>query len=348
LIIFTAKVSVILCREACYFQTLQSNFISAIVLEHYSAMRFIMSPLRRLLFLITLTCMWSPSFLFIKLAIQELPPLTVVSLRVSLAACVLAGIVLWKKSAIPKTWRFWTRATIMALLSSVIPFSLFCYAEQSIDSALAAVLNGTTPMFTAVLAQLFVASDRMNRQKVLGVSLSCFGLILLFAPKLQEGVSGTTLGMSAALIASLSYSLSHIYGKLYLTGLKPFIGPFTQMFSASIVLWPFALYHDQSWTLPIPSVAAWMGICGLALCGTVCAFLIYYHLLEHCGPTAISTVACFFPVVGMLLGFIFLGETFTITNLIAAGTILMGMLFVNEIINVSALKEKENPQISNE
>lgn len=287
--------------------------------------------------MLLLTCMWSPSFLFIKLAIQELPPLTVVSLRVSLAACVLIGILIWVKRAMPTGWQFWTRVSVMALLSSVLPFSLFCYAEQSIDSALAAILNGTTPMFTAILAQLFVTSDRMNRQKVFGVLLSCTGLFFLFLPKLQEGVTGTTLGMSAALLAALCYSLSHIYGKLYLTGFKPFIVPATQLLASSVMLWPVALYHDQVWTLAIPSASAWIGICGLAFLGTVCAFIIYYYLLDHCGPTAISTVACFFPVVGMLLGFFFLGETFSLAGLGAASMILLGMLCVNEVIALDVL-----------
>lgn len=296
-----------------------------------------MTPFKRFLLMLLLTCMWSPSFLFIKLAIQELPPLTVVSLRVSLAACVLLGVLACLKRGMPRGWQFWSRASIMALLSSVLPFSLFCYAEQSIDSALAAILNGTTPMFTAILAQQFVNSDKMSKQKVLGIILSCGGLLFLFLPKLQEGVTGTTLGMSAALLAAFCYSLSHIYGKLYLTGLKPFIGPSTQLLAASVMLWPLAFYHDLVWTLPMPSASAWLGVCGLAFLGTVCAFIIYYYLLDHCGPTAISTVACFFPVVGMLLGFVFLGETFSIGGLGAACMILLGMLCVNEVIPLNEL-----------
>lgn len=300
-----------------------------------------MSPAKRFLLMLMLTLMWSPSFLFIKLAVQELPPMTVVSLRVSLAACVLFGILAWKKNSIPRDWGFWVRISVMALFSSVLPFCLFCYAEQSIDSALAAILNGTTPMFTAILAQVFVASDRMNRQKVFGVLLSCIGVVLLFAPKLQEGMSGTTLGMSAALIAAFCYSISHIYGKLYITGLKPFVAPATQMLVSSVMLWPLTIYHDQVWTLSMPSSNAMFGVFGLAFFGTVCAFILYYKLLEYCGPTAVSTVACCFPVIGMFLGFIFLEEGFTSTGLIAAGVILLGMLSVNEIINFSFFKPKE-------
>lgn len=302
-----------------------------------------MAPFKRFLLMLTLTFMWSPSFLFIKLALQDLPPMTIVGLRVSLAACVLLLMLAWKKTEIPKGWLFWMRISLMALFASVLPFCLFCYAEQSIDSALAAILNGTSPMFTAVLAQLFVASDKMNASKCLGVALSCVGVILLFAPQLQEGVSGSTLGMAAALIASFSYSVSHIFGKLYITGLKPFVAPTTQFIAASLMLWPLAIYHDQVWTLSMPSEMAMLGVFGLAFLGTVVAFIIYYKLLDHCGPTAVSTVACFFPVVGMFLGFLFLGESFTLASLMASIVIFAGMLFVNEVVAIPffGLKDKK-------
>lgn len=302
---------------------------------------FFVSSAKRFLLILALTAMWSPSFLFIKLALQDLPPMTIVGLRVSLAACVLLAILLWKGLELPKTWAFWKRISVMAFFSSVLPFCMFCYAEQTIDSALAAILNGSSPMFTAILAQIFVASDRMNSQKLIGVILSCAGLLLLFSPKLLEGVSGSTFGMLAALIAAFSYSVSHIYGKLYITGLKPFVAPTTQCIAASLMLWPLAASHDQVWTLSMPSTTAWCGIFGLAFLGTVAAFTIYYKLLEHCGPTAVSTVACFFPVVGMVLGFVFLGETFTSTSLAASVIIFAGMLFVNEVIALPTMKGKE-------
>ena len=143
--------------------------------------------------------------------------------------------------------------------------------------------------------------------------------------------------MSAGLIAALCYAISHVYGKLYVVGYKPFVAPTAQMAVSSLMLWPLAIYYDQVWTLPAPSASAIGGVCGLALFGTVFAFIIYYYLLERCGPTAISTVACFFPVVGMFLGFLFLGETFTSTGLISAMIILTGMLLVNEVVSFKGI-----------
>lgn len=290
-----------------------------------------MSPTKRFLLMLVLTCLWSPSFLFIKLAVQELPPLTIVSLRVSIAALILSAILIWKRRSIPLKWDFWLRTTVMALFSSMFPFCLFCYAEQSIESAMAAILNGTSLMFTAVLAQMFVKSDRMNAQKALGVLICCLGVVWLFAPQLLSGINSTALGMSAATLAAFSYAISHVYGKLYTTGQKPFVAPAAQLIVSSLLVWPFALWHDQVWTLPWPSASAVMGVCGLALFGTVCAFIIYYKLLDHCGPTSISMVSCFFPVGGMILGFLFLDESFTTNSMLASGAILFGMLMVSEI-----------------
>lgn len=291
--------------------------------------------------MLALVCMWSPSFLFIKLAVQDLPPMTIVSLRVSLAALVLGMILLWKREPLPTGWGYWMKTMVMAFFSSMFPFCLFCYAEKSIDSALAAVLNGTTPMFTAVLAQMFVASDRLTPQKILGIALSSIGVVWLFAPQLQNGVSGTALGMSAALLAAFCYGVGHVYGKLFTTGQRPFVAPASQLIASSILLWPLAIWHDEVWTLSMPSYSAIFGVCSLALLGTVCAFILYYKLLEHCGPTAISMVSCAFPVGGMLLGFIFLDETFTVSSLFGAGVILLGMLTVNNVISIKFLQPQQ-------
>lgn len=298
--------------------------------------------------MLALTCMWSPSFVFIKLAVYELPPLTVVALRVSISALILMAIVRIKKMQLPKDMVVWLRIGVMALFSSVLPFCLFCYAETSIDSALAAILNGTTPMFTAILAQLFVATDKMTPQKIFGVILSCVGVVVLFIPKLIEGVDGTTLGMSAALVAALCYAISHVYGKLYITGMKPYVGPSAQLILSSLMVWPIAGIYDKLWTLEMPSMSAMIGVTGLSLFGTVFAFIIYYHLLETSGPTAISTVACFFPVVGMFLGFSLFDESFSSTGLMAAGIILLGMLLVNEVFRPKVLLSSRARQDSNE
>jgi drug/metabolite transporter (DMT)-like permease len=299
-----------------------------------------MSPIHRFLLMVALTATWSPSFLFIKLAVQEIPPLTIVALRVALASLMLIGILFWKRISLPLNSKFWFHAFMMAFFASAFPFFMFCYAEQYIESALAAILNGCTPMFTAILAQLLIPSDRMTPQKLIGVGLSAGGLFLMFAPNIASGLSGTTLGIAAGTMAAFSYALSHIYAKKYIAGQPPFVAPASQIIASTALIGPLALWFDAPLSLPFPSMAALGAIGGLALLGTVIAFIIYYKLMEYSGPTAISTVACFFPVGGMILGFLFLGETFTLGGLLAAGLILIGLMTVNDVISWGTLIRK--------
>lgn len=305
-----------------------------------------MSPIKKSLLMILLTAMWSPSFLFIKLALQDLPPLTIAATRIALGASILYGILRWQGLTLRKDAEFWVHASMMGLFSSCLPFCLFCYAEGTIDSSLAAVLNGTTPMFTALLAHLFIPSDRLSLQKTVGILLSFGGLLFLFAPNILSGnFSGSSSGMIAAAIAAFCYAVGHIYGKKYYMGHPSLVGPTASLLASAVILWPLAAYYESPFSLDLPSLSAIGGVLGLAIFGTVIAFILYFKLLEESGPTAMSLVACFFPVGGMLLGFIFLGETFTIGNLVAAGMILCGMLIVNKVISLRFLESKQETDL---
>jgi len=299
-----------------------------------------MSPMRRFLLTLALTAMWSPSFLFIKLAVQDLPPITVAALRVTIAALILYGILRWKRYVLPGGAIFWFHATVVGLFSAAIPFCLFCYAERTIDSSLAAILNGTAPMFTALLAQFFVPSDRLNIQKAVGIILCTGGLVFLFASDIQRGMIGSVYGMLAATAAAFCYGVNHIYGKKYITGYPPFVAPTAALIVSALALWPLALGYEHPFSLPAPSFSSILGVCGLAVFGTVSAFIFYYKLLEESGPVAISLVACFFPVGGLLLGVIFLGEAFTLSHLLAAALILLGMCIVNQVVRFKYLGTK--------
>ncbi len=298
-----------------------------------------MTVYKRLFLMVSLTMMWSPSFLFIKLALQDLPPMTITILRVGGAAIFFLLLLYWRGVSLPKSRQYWWHASVMACFSSVLPFYLFCYAEQTIESALAAVLNGCTPIYTALLAQVFLPEDRLTLQKVLGISCSAGGVVLLFAPTLTQGITGTSVGMMAATAAALSYAISHVYAKKYITGQAPFIAPASQLVASTLILLPFTLYLEPVTNLSMPSLTAILGVCGLCFLGTVCAFTIYYRLMECSGPIAISTVACFFPVGGMLLGFLFLSEEFTWAGIKASALIFLGLALVNELVSLESLKE---------
>lgn len=304
-----------------------------------------MTSIKRFLLIIALTAMWSPSFLFIKLALGDFAPATIVFLRVAVASLFFWVTLKIQGGRLPKDLHFWMHSAFMAVFSSGLPFFLFCYAETSIESALAAILNGSTPIFTAVLAHLFLVNDKLSLNKTWGILLGFVGILLLFSPNILRGMEGDFTGMFAATAAAFSYAVSHVYAKKYSTGQARFVAPTAQLFISMLLMLPFALVSaDLTAPFVLPTASSMIGILGLACMGTYTAFLIYYYLLEHSGPTAISMVACFFPVVGMFLGYLFLDEALTMGGLFSSALILLGMLTVNEVIVWKFARSKDARQ----
>lgn len=292
-----------------------------------------MTPLVKIFWMVALALMWSPSFLLIKLAIPEISPLTLAATRISMGAVLLLILLLAIQRPLPLNFTFWKRAAFMGIFSSAIPFSLFPFAERSIESALAAVLNGCNPMFTALIAYFFMPSDKMSPQKISGVLLCFLGLVSLFYPALSDGIDGSILGMMAATFAAFSYGISHVYGKKHLSDFPLFVVPAAHLLVSSLVLWPLAfIFETPVEDLSSASNLALFGVFSLGFLGTFLALIIYYKLLKESGPTAISAIACVFPVIAMFLGFFFLGESLTLNGLIAAAMIFLGLFLVNEMI----------------
>src|SRR5262245_25064943 len=139
---------------------------------------------RNFLWLLCLAALWGPSFIFIKVAVGEIPPLTLAAGRVGLAALLLYLILRLQGRNFPGFGSIWKHFAVMGFFSNALPFALFSWGEQYIDSALAAILNGTTPLFTILLAHFLIEDDRLTLPKFLGVSLGFGGLMLLIGPSL--------------------------------------------------------------------------------------------------------------------------------------------------------------------
>ncbi|MEZ4516024.1 MAG: DMT family transporter [Chloroflexota bacterium] len=144
---------------------------------------------RNLGLLLFLAGLWGPSFLFIKVAVQDVPPITLALVRVAIGAIFLLVILRWQKQSLPRERHVWKALAVVALTHNALPFVLFGWGEQYIDSALASILNGTTPLFTIVMAHFFVEGDRLTPAKVIGVLVGFAGLLLLTLPTLQDGLA---------------------------------------------------------------------------------------------------------------------------------------------------------------
>lgn len=305
-----------------------------------------MSETHRMLLMLALLIVWSPSFLFLKMALTSLPPLTITAARVILGALFVTTMLYVRGGRLPPIGKLftklWLQASLMAIFMTVVPFSLFCYASQSIDSAMVALLNGTIPIFTAIFARMFFVDDRLTAYKATGIGLSTVGLLVLLLPYLQDGVNTTFEGVLSATIAALFYAIGHIWGKMYLSQLRPYLAPALQLIMSSLFLIPLALYFEAPLSLELPTAASLVGVVGLAISSTALGLIIYYKLLEQSGPTAVSTVACFLPVTGMLLGVIFLDESITFSGMIATLFMLSGLFMVNDFLPLPRIKARSS------
>lgn len=280
-----------------------------------------------------LAALWGPSFLFIKIAVADIPPLTIAFGRSIVGAIFLLLVLLLQRKSLPEERRLWRSLALMALIHNALPNVLFAWGEQYIDSALASILNGTTPLFTIILAHYFVQGDRLTPAKVGGVLLGFGGLVLLIVPSLSSGVQGTALGLLAVTVASASYGVANVYARNHLRGLPSLVAPATQLTLAALYTLPLALVIDRPGQLPPPSPASLAALLALGLFGTGLAFLVYYRLLETAEPTYLSMVTYVIPIFGVILGVVVLDEQLTVYALAGFALILTGVMIVNGVFN---------------
>ncbi len=296
--------------------------------------------------LLFLAALWGPSFVFIKMAVETIPPLTLVLGRVGLAAIILYVVLRVQNGRLPQSPTIWKHIAIVALIHNTIPFVLFAWGEQYIDSALASILNGTTPLFTIILAHYFTVDDHLTPTKVIGVLLGFFGLILLVIPSFTDGVIATTWGVLAIALAAAMYGVAIVYTRNHLRGLPKLVAPTGQMIMATIMLIPLTLIVDQPWTLPAPSTQSILALLALAVWGTALAFVMYYKLLEVADPSYVSMITYVIPVFGVVLGVLVLEESITTLMIVGCGFILLGVMVVNGVFNSLVRRRKLANQMS--
>ncbi|MDF1515801.1 MAG: DMT family transporter, partial [Anaerolineae bacterium] len=171
-----------------------------------------------LILLSILGAIWGTSFLFIKIIVTEVPPLTLVTGRTCLSALVLWLLILIRKTPVPKDVKIWRALAVVGLLNGALPYTLISWGEQYIPSGLAALLQATTPIFTILAAHVFTLDDRISLKKGAGVILGFAGVGLLMMPELQRGNLAPTWGMLAIVGSSISYALASIYARQHLRG----------------------------------------------------------------------------------------------------------------------------------
>lgn len=279
------------------------------------------------LLLVTLSLLWGGSFLFAKVAVGELPPLTVVFLRVSIAAAALVVIVRLAGHAMPRG-REWMPFFVMGAINNVIPFTLLFWGMTQVTSGLAAILNAATPLFTVLFAHVLTADEKMTGQKVAGVLIGLGGVAVMIGLDSLSGLGLTVLAQLACVGAAVSYALAVIWGRRF-SGRPPLVTAAGQVTASSVMLVPIVLFVDMPWRLPVPSTTTIGAILALALAATALAYLIYFRILKTAGATNLSLVTFLVPVSALILGAILLDEAVTATNLTGMALIGIGLALID-------------------
>ena len=276
------------------------------------------------LLLLTLSVLWGGSFFFGKVALAELPPLTLVLGRVALAAVALNLVVVATGHWMPRDLRLWGAFLIMGALNNFIPFSLIFWGQTEITSSLASILNATTPLWTVVLAHVLTGDERLNSNKLTGVFFGLLGVVVMVGPAALGGFGLNILAQFAVLGAALSYAFAGIFGRRFRRlGVLPLVTASGQLTGSTLMMLPVALVVDKPWTLPALSVTTWGAVTGLALLCTAVAYIIYFRLLASAGATNLLLVTFLIPVSALMLGTTILGERLEPRQL--AGMVMIGL-----------------------
>jgi len=273
--------------------------------------------------LILLSALWGGSFLFIRVAVPALGPFLLVEWRVALAwvALFIYALALGRRPKIRTRWRSFA---VLGFLNAALPFSLISAAEIYLTASLAAILNSTTVMFTAVVAAVWM-DDALTARKFVGIILGIVGVTVLVGwdPVPLNGL--VLLSTLAMLVASLSYALGATYAKQAFSGIPPLGMAIGQLSGATALLLPLAVV-----SLPekAPASVVALPMLGLALLSTAVAYLIYFRLIENVGPTSTVTVTLLVPVFGLLFGVLLLGEPFGFGTLAGLGIILTSVVLI--------------------
>ena len=272
---------------------------------------------------------WGSSYLFIKIGVEAgLQPFTLVAARLFFGLLLLGAVVAIAREQLPRQLRMYGHLVMMGFFSVALPFMLITWAEQSVDSSLAAVLTGAVPLFVIPFAAILLPTEKITLNAIIGIAIGLVGVAVVvgFNP---ASLAGTELVAQLALIgAAASYALGGVYARRNVQGLRPMIPALFQVFFALVMTAIPAILLERPWegTLTTNAIIAviWLG-----LLGSGAAYLIFFRLLRSWGATRTSLVAYLLPIWGLVLGAIVLSEPIDVRLIAGTALVIAGIGLVN-------------------
>lgn len=276
--------------------------------------------------LLLLSALWGGSFLFMRIAAPALGPILLIELRVGIAGLALLLYAVLRRS-VPEWRSAWKQYLVIGVINSAVPFVLISFASIYLPASVTATLNATTPLFGVIVAAIWI-KESLTWQKVLGLALGLVGVTLLMGLGPIPLTSETLIAVGASLLGAVSYGVAAVYTKVKMRTGQPLALALWSQLSAALILLPLVPVSLPS-AAPAPVVV--YSVLGLSLLSTALAYLLYFYLIVHAGPTRATMVTYLQPAFGMLWGALFLKEALEMGNFVGFGLILVSVGLVSGV-----------------
>lgn len=290
--------------------------------------------------LLALSCLWGSSYFLIEIALQGLPVLTLVAIRIALAAIVLWLFVWLTGSEVPSSLRIWLSFAVMGLFNNIIPFSLIVWGQTEITSSLAAILNATTPLFAVFVASVWLHDEPVTPGKIAGLLLGFTGVVVMIGPDAIAELGDEVFAQVAVVLAALSYAIAGTYGRRFgALGIKPVISAASQVTMSALMLGAFVLLTEDLSPLVDVDVKVWSAVATLAVFSTAVAYILYFRILASAGVTNLMLVTFLIPVTAIILGVLILGERLGPSERIGMVLIALALVAIDGRLTSRLLKQ---------
>lgn len=276
--------------------------------------------------LLLLAFVWGWSFLFIKVSVEGMTPTTVAAARIALGALALHGYLRFKGMSLPRGRTFWRHAAVSTVFANILPFTMLAWGEERITSALTAVLNASTPLFTALAGFLYL-KNRLSKVQALGLLVGIVGVAVAAGVGGSDLAESSVTGSLASIAAGACYGFALTYAARHQLGVPAEIAAAGQLTAGAVLLTPVAVVTSVTEGVDLEPHRV-LAILLLGAVGTGFAYLLYYRAVADLGPTTTSLVTYLVPVFAVTLGIVVLDEHFHVRMLLGGMLIVVGILLV--------------------
>jgi len=292
--------------------------------------------------LLGLALMWSSSFLFIKIAVETITPLTVAAGRLFIAAIILYAFMKIKGIDLPRDRKSWIFFLAIGVIGNVIPFSLISWAELTVDSSIASILIGSMPLISFVLGHFITRDEKLTPDRALGVIVGFTGIIILIGPDAILSLGGNVLGQFAIILGGGGYVVASFMARS-MPEMEPRARAGGVLIVASFISVPIALVFERPWTLD-PTPLSLGALVVLGIFPTAVATVLLFFVIMRVGATFVALNNYLNPALGVIWGYWFVSEIPSTQTYIGLGLILAGMIFTQlKLSRLVGAKLKRKP-----